>query len=290
MLGRVLKEVKLPFPEDFFPEMELAPALESDLLASTTRLLASTLRDESPATRFHPSQRPDQWKQVGDRNGLQLYRERGVAKGNAVRVNVLGQLTGSLHDMMLGLYAKDNNAFKTQRAILHGDYLDAAVLHVVDADPYSEDDTGFSFQFSGIKWMASAPSGKLVNKRDLCWFEQMGVTTDPAGEELGFLVMQSVCVDACPPFEQQGLKRSTASVCYVFRPLPNGRVSVFMTGEHAVGGKARSWSADAVMVEMWLGMGSVMECAQAKRLSKLVSSKEMFVTSAPYVALCVCCS
>lgn len=281
MLGRVLKEVKLPFPDDFFPEMELAPALQNDLTASAARLLENTTRDESPATRFHPSQRPDQWKLVGDRGGLQLYRERGVAKGNAVRVNVLGHLMGSLHDVMLGLYAKDNNAFKTQRAIMHGDYLDGAVLHVLDADPYSEDDTGFSFQFSGIKWMASAPSGKLVNKRDLCWFEQMGITTDEAAEEIGFLVMQSVRVEACPPFEQQGLKRSTASVCYLFRPLPNGRVSVFMTGEHSVGGKARSWSADAVMVEMWLGMASIMECSQAKRLSKLVCSKEMFIASAP---------
>lgn len=283
MLGRVLKEVKLPFPDDFFPEMEMAPVLQSDLHRSAFRLLHATMTDEMPVTRFHPSGKPDQWKLIGERNGLQLYRERGVAKGNAVQVNLLGQLTGTLQDVMLGLFARDSNSLKTQRAIMHSDYLDAAVLHVLDADPYSEDDTGFSFQFSGIKWLASAPSGKLVHKRDLCWHEEMGITTDPNGDEVGFVVLNSVRIDECPPFEQQGVIRSNASVCYIFRPLPNNRVSVFMKGEHGVGGKARSWSSDAVIAEMWLGMASVMECAHAKRLSKLVSSKEMFIASAPYV-------
>ncbi|GMF19757.1 unnamed protein product [Phytophthora fragariaefolia] len=166
---------------------------------------------------------------------------------------------------------------------MHADFLDAAVLHVLEQDPHSEDDTGFAFRFRGLKWLASAPSrGKLVHKRDLCWYEELGRTQDANGDELGYLVMQSVRLDECPPFEQQGLTRSTAAVCYVFRPLPNNLVAVYMKGQHAVGGKARTWSADAVMAELWLGVANTLECTKAKRLSKLVSGKEMFVTNAHY--------
>ncbi|KAE9033669.1 hypothetical protein PR001_g10059 [Phytophthora rubi] len=288
MLGRVLKEVKLPFPDDFFPELTPSAQLALDLQLSASRLLAQTLAAESPVTRFHPSQRPDQWKLVGDRSGLQLYRERGFVKGNAVRVNALGQLTGSLEDVLLGLYAASSDALKTQRAIMHGDFLDAAVLHVLEQDPHSEDDTGFSYRFAGLKWLACAPAGKLVQKRDLCWHEELGRTQDANGDDVGFLVMQSVRVDEWPPFEQQGLTRSTAAVCYVFRPLPNNLVAVYMQGQHAVGGKSRAWSADAIMAELWLGIASVLDCAKAKRLSKLVSGKEMFVTSAQSKTCDIC--
>jgi hypothetical protein len=284
MLGRVLKEVKLPFPDDFFPEMAVSPQLAGDFHHTAERLLNQALEAEAPVTRVHPSQQPDQWKLLGDRSGLQLYRERGFTKGNAVKVNVLGQMAGTLEDVLLGLYATTNGALKTQRAIMHGDFLDAAVLHVLEEDPYSEDDTGFSYQFQGLKWLACAPSGKLVHKRDLCWHEELGRTRDANGDELGYLVMQSVRVDECPPFEQQGLTRSTAAVCYVFRPLPNNRVGVYMKGQHAVGGKSRSWSADSIMTELWLGVASSLECTKAKRLSKLVSGKEMFITSTPYVS------
>ncbi|GMF18578.1 unnamed protein product [Phytophthora lilii] len=279
MLGRVLKEVKLPFPDDFFPEMALSAQLAADFHHTAARLLAQTVEAESPVTRFQPSQQPDQWKLLGDRNGLQLYRERGFAKGNAVKVNVLGQMTGTLEDVLLGLYATTNGALKTQRAIMHSDFLDAAVLHVLEEDPYSEDDTGFSYQFAGLKWLACAPTGKLVHKRDLCWHEELGRTQDAHGDEVGYLVMQSVRVEECPPFEQQGLTRSTAAVCYIFRPLPNNRVGVYMKGQHAVGGKSRSWSADSIMTKLWLGVASALECAKAKRLSKLVNGKEMFITS-----------
>ncbi|KAF4319828.1 hypothetical protein BBO99_00005832 [Phytophthora kernoviae] len=248
MLGRVLKEVKLPFPDDFFPEMELSPQLVEDFHHTASRLLQQTLEAERPVTRLHPSQQPDQWKRIGDRNGLQVYRERGFVKGNAVKVNVLGQLTGSLEDVLLGLYAATNGSLKTQRSIMHSDYLDTAVLHVIDEDPYSEDDTGFSFQFAGLKWMACAPSGKLVHKRDLCWHEELGRTRDTNGDEVGYLVMQS----------------------------------------HSVGGKSRSWSADAIMTEMWLGVASALDCAKAKRLSKLVSGKEVFITSAQSKTCDIC--
>ncbi|KAL3669582.1 hypothetical protein V7S43_004967 [Phytophthora oleae] len=288
MLSRVLKEVKLPFPDDFFPEMAVSPQLAADFHHTATRLLHQTLEAETPVTRLHPSQQPDQWKLIGDRNGLQLYRERGFAKGNAVKVNALGQMTGTLEDILLGLYAATNGALKTQRAIMHNDFLDAAVLHVLEEDPYSENDAGFSYRFSGLKWLASAPTGKLVHKRDLCWHEELGRTQDANGDEVGYLIMQSVRVDECPPFEQQGLTRSTAAVCYVFRPLPNNLLGVYMKGQHAVGGKSRSWSADSIMAELWLGVASALDCAKAKRLSKLVSGKEMFITSAQSKTCDIC--
>ncbi|CAH0473751.1 unnamed protein product [Peronospora belbahrii] len=280
MLNRILKEVKVPFPDDFFPEITVSTELSNDLHRTASQLLNQTLKQESSRTRCHPNEEPDQWKLIGDYNGLQLYRERTFTKGDAIKVNVLGQITGTLENVLLALYASTNGALKTQRAIMHNAYLDAAVLQVLEKDPYSEHDTSFSYQFEGIKWLASAPMGKLMHKRDLCWHEQLGRTQDAHGNEVGYLVMQSVQVDGCPPFEKQGLIRSTAAVCYIFRPLPNKCVRVYMMGKHAVGGKSRiGWSTDLIMVELWLGVANALECVNAKRLSKLVSGKDMLIIS-----------
>ncbi|KAJ0406497.1 hypothetical protein P43SY_001428 [Pythium insidiosum] len=266
MLGRALKEVKLPFPDDFFPECHV-PDRDREVYR---RAAASKLRETLAATHFHPARSPEQWKLVGERQGLQLFRERGVAQGSAVSVVGLGALSASLDDVLWGLHAASTAALKTQQLILRGDaFVDAAVLHVDSADDERS-------SFAGIKWLACAPSGKLMHKRDLCWHELMGSTTDADGQDLGFLVMQSVRIPECPPFEHQGVVRSSASVCYVFRPQASGNVAVFMQGDHVVGGKSRSWSSDSVMVEMWLAIANVLECAQAKRLSRLVRGKDVF--------------
>lgn len=278
MLGRVLKEVKLPLPADFFPDMEVSGEQAHACHLSAFQLLHQALRDEQPHTRAHPAQRPDQWKLVGDRQGLQLYRERGAAHGSTTKMIALGALAGSLEELMWGLYAATTLQMKTQRSIMHSDFLDAAVLHSLEQDAYAEDDAAFSYHFSGFKWMANGSSSslKIGSKSDLCWHEEMGLINDEAGQEVGYLVIRSVDLAECPLFVHQGLKRSVASVCYIFRDLPNGSVGVYMKGEHAVGGKTRTWSSDPAMVDMWLSIASAIECAQAKRLSKLVCRVDRF--------------
>lgn len=279
MLSRVLKEVRIPFPDDFFPAFQVSPELQNNYHHTAYQLLHATLRDEAPLTRFHPAQQPDNWKLIGERLGLQLYRERGADRGSALQVMTIGSLPGTLEDVMWGLYASSHSSFKTQRTIMHKDFLDAAMLHVLEEDPFAEGDPGFTFRFTGLKWLACAPTGKLLHKRDVCWHEELGLMNDANGDEVGFMTMHSVRVAECPPFEQQGVKRSNVSVAYIFRDLGNGRTGVYMKGSHTVGGKSRSWSTDAVMVEMWLAMANVLECAQSKRLSKLVYGKEVFVAS-----------
>ncbi|GLE11762.1 hypothetical protein PINS_up024401 [Pythium insidiosum] len=89
--------------------------------------------------------------------------------------------------------------------------------------------------------------------------------------------MQSVRIPECPPFEHQGVVRFVCErLLRVFRAQANGNVAVYMHGEHAVGGKSRSWSSDGFMVEMWLAVANVLECAQSKRLSRLVRGKDVF--------------
>lgn len=284
MLARALKEVRIPFPDDFFPRVSVSSELHSTYQRAASDLLQATLRAEAaPLAKVHPAQHPKHWKFVGERSGLQLYRERGADRGAAVQVIALGLLPGSLEDVMWGLYAPSHRAHKTQRAIMHKDYLDAALLHVLDEDPVAEGDDGFAFRFAGLKWLACAPTGKLLHKRDVCWYEELGLARDAAGADVGFLAMHSVRVPECPPLDQHGVKRASVSVAYVFRDVGDGRTSVYMTGSHAVGGKSRSWSADAVLVEMWLAMATVLDCAQAKRLTKLVRSKDVVVARQAYV-------
>ncbi|KAL7693596.1 putative Zinc finger, FYVE/PHD-type, Zinc finger, RING/FYVE/PHD-type [Plasmopara halstedii] len=288
MLSRVYKEVKLPLPDDFFPAMTISAQRVNEYHNNAKQLLHETLHTSVPVSRLDPSQQPNQWKVIGNRNGLQLYRERGFHKGEAVKVHVMGQMSGTLDDVLLGLYATTNGALKTQRAILHPNYLDSAVLQVLTKDHFSEDDSNFSYQFSGLKWLACASSGKLVRKRDLCWYEELGYTQDGNGNKIGYLIMQSVQLNECPPLEFQGLTRSNAAVCYIFRPHSDRRVAVYMKGIHAVSGNSRSWSADVIMSELWLGVANVMECTKAKHLSTLVHRTEVFQPSFPRKTCAIC--
>ncbi|TDH69180.1 hypothetical protein CCR75_002863 [Bremia lactucae] len=279
MLGRALKDSSnLPFPDNFFVKMVTSTQLTDNFHQRATRLLNLTLASEMSASRYHPRQEPSQWKFIGDRNGLELYRERGYIKGKAIKVTALGQINGTLDDVLLGLHATTNGACKTQRAIMHRNFLDAAVLCVFNKDSFDRNDRGVSYEFAGVKWLACAPTGTLVHKRDLCWYEELGCTKDANGNDVGYLVMQSVEVGECPPFEQQKVTRSTAAVCYTFRSLPKGRVEVFMMGHHTVGGKSRSWNTDSIIAELWLGIALSLECAKSKRLSKLVCDTETFIS------------
>ncbi|TMW60167.1 hypothetical protein Poli38472_000209 [Pythium oligandrum] len=279
MLHRALKEVRLPLPDDFFPAIEVTAADEEIYRLRAEATLRATLQDEHPTTRFHPSRRHEQWKLAGERHGVQLYRERGVPKGNALQLICVGSLLCSLEEVMWGLHAVDTPNFKTQRSIMHSDFLDAAVLHVLQADECTDEETSLLYRFSGLKWLACAPAGTLVHKRDLCWYESMGMMSDVNGNDLGFLVMESVRLDTCPPFDRHGVIRSTVSVCYIFRRLPTGDVGLYMKGEHVLGGKLRSWSSDAVMSEMWLAITNVLDCVQSKRLSRLVRAPDILSTT-----------
>ncbi|TYZ64820.1 hypothetical protein PybrP1_004954 [[Pythium] brassicae (nom. inval.)] len=270
MLARALKEVRMPFPDNFFPRVEVSSELQAAYRRTASELLQETLHAEAaPLGEVHPSQHPKQWKFVGERSGLQLYRQRGVDRGSAVQVVVIGLLHGVLDDVMWGLYAPSHSAHKTQRSLMHKDYLDAALLHVLDEDPVVEGDPGFAFRFAGLKWLASAPAGKLLHKRDVCWYEELGLARDASGNDIGFLAMHSVRVPECPPLEQQSIRRSSVSVAYVFRDLGDGRTSVYMTGSHAVGGNSRSWSSDAVMVEMWLAMANKVAASKGAEQCKV---------------------
>lgn len=289
MLQRVLKEVRMPFPDDFFPDVALTPELQNCYHHTAYQLLHATLRDEAPLTRFHPAQQPANWKLIGERLGLQLYRERGAERGSAVQVITIGSVPGTLEDVMWSLYAANHRSVKTQRAILHSDYLDAAMLRVLEDDPCDEGDPGFAFRFTGLKWLACAANGKLLHKRDVCWHEELGLMHDANGDEVGFLTMHSVRLKECPPLEQQGVKRSSIAVAYVFRNLGHGRTSVYMQGSHTVGGKARSWSTDAAMNELWLAMANVLDCAQAKRLTKLLAARDADVAYKSHRVTCDIC-
>ncbi|CAI5716650.1 unnamed protein product [Hyaloperonospora brassicae] len=291
MLTRALKEVKLPFPEAFFPAVRVSSDRSDALHTTASELLSRTLTAEWAESTCRVTQQADQWKRIGSRHGLHVYRERGFTPGDAVQVTAMGHVAGVLDDVLLGLYASTTGALKTQQAILHGrDFLDAAVLHVLEQDVYSEYDTGFSYRFEGLKWLACASSGALVHKRDLCWHEELGRTLDAEGNRVGYLVMQSVDVPACPPFDAQGLTRATAAVCYIFRSLPHNRVAVYMRGQHAVGGKARSWGADPIMAELWLGVARALDCATAKRLSALVRARHRRIVATAPSKTCAFCN
>eukprot|EP00644_Phytophthora_capsici_P015929 jgi/Phyca11/19544/fgenesh1_pg.PHYCAscaffold_49_\ len=83
------------------------------------------------------------------------------------------------------------------------------------------------YAFTGIKWATVKLT--VASKRDLCYFDKMGMVRQRSGKRMAYHVMQSVDLPECPP--QSMRKRVQMSLCYVLEELEDDLVGVYMQGE-----------------------------------------------------------
>uniref|UniRef100_K3X123 FYVE-type domain-containing protein n=1 Tax=Globisporangium ultimum (strain ATCC 200006 / CBS 805.95 / DAOM BR144) TaxID=431595 RepID=K3X123_GLOUD len=235
---------------------------EYDKLAS--QLLDKTLVQYS---QFNGLIDTGEWSLVRKRKQISIYRS--VLDSDDPNVTIMagsGLIHGSLEDVMDGLYCDTTADLRTVKTLLHYKLVNGSVLNVSERRSAAE-----PFQFAGIKWVAAKASWGLTKHRDLLTYERMGRTLDKNGNELAFYALYSIDRPECPPDSVKGIKRSKISTCNVFKRLPDNRVEVFAWGEFPDIGSMSHRVAEYVIAGTWLRIVYSVDCAEAKKCSKLMA-------------------
>ncbi|KAF1328013.1 hypothetical protein FI667_g7277, partial [Globisporangium splendens] len=231
--------------------------------------LASQLLDKTLAqySQFNGLVDTEEWSLVRKRKQISVYRRaQGSDDPNVTVMAGSGLIHGSLEDVMDGFYCDTTADLRTVKTLLHYKLVNGGVLSVSERRSAAE-----PFRFAGIKWVAAKASWGLTKHRDLLTYERMGSTFGKNGNELAFHVLHSIDRPEWPPNSVKGIKRSKISTCNVFKRLPDNRVEVFTWGEfHDIGSRSHR-VAEYVVAGTWLRIVYSVDCAEAKKCSKLMA-------------------
>lgn len=244
------------------------------------RLLRKAVAEYSS---FHGYIDTDDWSHVRKKQQMNIYRSLLGTDDPRVTLMVgTGLIPGTLEDVMDGLYSDNTCDFRTVKTFTTKKFVDGAVLNVSEKRiPEAP------FRFAGIKWSAAKAAWGMVKHRDILTYERMGTTMDAHGNELAFHVLQSIerpewIVDAV-----KGIKRAQTATCYLYRHC-NSRVQCFVWAEiYDIGSTSRR-VAEYVVAGALLNVVRSVECAEAKKCSKLIAGARGKAAPSKYVGFSPC--
>ncbi|KAF4130322.1 hypothetical protein GN958_ATG05375 [Phytophthora infestans] len=150
-----------------------------------------------------------------------------TASSGLPRLLAVGNLRGSLDDVMYGVVSPNASSVRLRSSYLGEHIADCAVLREIKspspADP---------FRFLGIKWFVRAKhrgAARIVLPRDFIVLEFSGVMMRPDNSRVGFHLMHSVDISTCRELHEHRILRAKVSSCYIFEETGNNRVQVYMT-------------------------------------------------------------
>jgi hypothetical protein len=104
----------------------------------------------------------------------------------------------------------------------------------------------------------------------------MGTTVDENGNELAYHVLQSISRPEWPVESVKGVKRERTTTVYLYRRHQNNRVQCFLWGKvYDIGSiSQRQRVAEYIIAGTWLNVVRSVDCAEAKKCSKLMAVTE----------------
>ncbi|KAL3666797.1 hypothetical protein V7S43_008417 [Phytophthora oleae] len=193
------------------------------------------------------------------------------ANGNVEQLPALlgvGNIIGSLDDVMYGVAAPDCASMALKNAYSHEDVLDGDVLCSIEGPSQRS-----PFRFLGIKWLVKSTTGgtvkhKLVWPRDLVYLEATGVITRGDGVRIGYQMMHSVKLRGCPElYDSHGVVRARCESVHLFVELNNKTVDVFLKANVTPNGKISESAALQSCASSLLYCGKTVQCSQDKKLT-----------------------
>ncbi|RLN02372.1 hypothetical protein BBJ28_00020228 [Nothophytophthora sp. Chile5] len=287
--------VSFPLPKGHFGRIQVSAAQKQQYHEVARRRLDAMLADEKLyAERLasnEPCLSPTDWKFVRAHDELKIYRRRrrgrsleevaadedfpeavaAVANGQPSIV-AMGSVAGSIEDMLYGFADTTHEEMRTTTSFLDP-HTDSAMLRVFELATATD-----PLHFFGLKWLYNqeGPSA-FVLPRDLCFLEAMGVEHDSDGKRYGYIVLHSIDLPECPPFDRQktNVIRAKLFLTCVFRDAAPGVIDVLVRGIFDLGGELRRLAMPYAALMPYAtasfigGLLRSVDCADAKKLTLL---------------------
>ncbi|CAI5702574.1 unnamed protein product [Peronospora effusa] len=189
------------------------------------------------------------------------------------RLLAVGNLRGSLDDVMYGIASPNASSSRLRSSYLGEHIADCSVLREIKspspADP---------FRFLGIKWLVRAKyrgAARIVLPRDFVVLEFSGVMMRPDNTRVGFHLMHSIHIPTCRELHEHRILRAKVSSCYIFEETRNNHVQVFMTASIDPSGhilnRMAVRSAATALSNCWKSVS----CAHNKKLAFYLQNERL---------------
>ncbi|KAG7394437.1 hypothetical protein PHYBOEH_005207 [Phytophthora boehmeriae] len=239
-----------PLPRGYFKGVDVSGVQRQELNDLVHHRVKTLLKDEQRyrerIARYQPVVHPGEWMSTSrssEHKDLQLYRRRrrgrslrelameedfrearrAVESGHPSMV-AIGYVDGSIEDMMYGMSATSQADLMTGFSYKNPPR-DCAVLghlgHATPEDP---------FRSADFIWVLPKlpPAAKQV---DVCYLKATGVESDAIGNRYGYLVLHSVDLSECPPFDKRyKVTRAKMYFACLFREIDGGSLQVIVRG------------------------------------------------------------
>ncbi|KAK1941106.1 hypothetical protein P3T76_007812 [Phytophthora citrophthora] len=267
--------VKFPLSKDHFGEVNVSIEQSEEYRALVRRRVDGLLEDEERyALRkagHQPRLDPTEWKFVRSQDQVKMYRRRRRAhKKNEVvadpSIIALGRIPGSIEDLLYGNFSTTQDEAQTTMAYMH-EPMDCALLRVLELDAPED-----PLHFLGLKWiLKKMPLQALTTPRDACYIEAMGVEEDENKQRFGYMVLHSVDILQCPPFDRRrtDVIRGEMFFAGLFRETTPGFVDIMLRGIFDLSGDLPRHAVPLVSMSFISGILKGVDCAEAKKLTLL---------------------
>lgn len=286
----VAMATRFPLPAGYFNPVRVSPSRRQeykDLVRDRVNaMLADAYRRDERLAQQHPVVQQTEWKFVRCIRDVDVYQRRfrgrsrqevaaqeefaeaalAVERGNPSML-VTGMVKGSMEDMLYGASATTQEEMMTGFSITSPP-VDAALLSVLDHS--TADDP---LRSAELLWVLTKLP--LLCSRDVCFLKATGVGRDGKGVPYGYMVLHSVDVPACPPFDYRKTRvlRAKMYFSFLFRELTPNTLHVMGRGIFDLAGgemlKRVLPHATATVIGGLLRSAS---CGETKKLT-LVASK-----------------
>ncbi|KAI9913405.1 hypothetical protein PsorP6_006672 [Peronosclerospora sorghi] len=246
-------------------------------------LLADEAQMAARRAQEHPSLPPRDWKVFRHMRDLTVYRRRtrGRTRQDVARdeefpeaalaverghpsMMVHGDMHGTIEDMLYGVSGTTQDELRTGFSMTVPTQQVALLSVVEGASPEAP------LHSVALVWLLMKLP--LMHPRDVCFLKATGVAQDDRGDTYGYLVLHSVDLEACPPFDYRATRilRAKLFFAFVFRATGPGQINVLGRGVFDLAGgemlKLVLPHATAILME---GLLAGVSCGQAKKLTVL---------------------
>ncbi|KAG2764505.1 hypothetical protein PC129_g21930 [Phytophthora cactorum] len=276
-----------PLPANYFGNIQVSSSKRQECGDIVRRHVNALLADEYRYTERKAQQQPlvqaTEWKFFRRMGDLKVYQRRlrgrsrqevagdeefpeaaiAVERGNPSML-ANGSVSGTIEDMLYGMSATTQEEMMTGLSITHPPQ-DAVQLSVVEKSTVKD-----PLRSAEILWVLTKMP--ILNPRDVCYLKATGVGTDRNGKPYGYLVLHSVDLPECPPFDYRRTKvlRAKLFFSFLFRETSPGYVDVMGRGIFDLaGGELLKFvlpHATTALFNVILKGGS---CGEAKKLTLL---------------------